>query len=284
MGLSFNHLGIANYRWRLRDKAHATFDMTKITYFEPIGLTFLAGAIIKQMEISKTAELIVHDEVLNYLERMDFFKFIDNRFSDDVRIVPQRPSIHRYPRRDSLVEFHDIDIKDENELEECIESLSTLCSERANYVIPYAYVTEIFGELLDNIFRHSKTTNTLLTAQRASGCIRISISDLGVGIPHNIRSKYGSVDTDNDAIRLATEPEITTYAEGGWGLTILRDRVVDPADYLFIASNHGCVTFRKNRSYTHKNYDCDFSGTFVEICFKIESKYREEIEDIDLPF
>lgn len=67
-------------------------------------------------------------------------------------------------------------------------------------------------------------------------------------------------------------------------MTLLRDYIVDPEDYLFIASNQGCVTFRRNRSFTHREYDSNFSGTFVEICFKIESKYRRQIEDSDLPF
>jgi len=35
---------------------------------------------------------------------------------------------------------------------------------------------------------------------------------------------------------------------------------------------------------SYSGYGNNFTGTFVEICFKSYSKYRQVIQDIDLPF
>jgi hypothetical protein len=105
--------------------------------------------------------------------------------------------------------------------------------------------------------------------------LKISIADLGVGIPVKIRSRFQNISSDHDAIIHATKPEVTTSPfMGGLGLTTLKSYLDDPQDYLFIASNNGCVKFTHDRQHVYNNFSSPLEGTFIEICFKANSPFR----------
>ena len=113
--------------------------------------------------------------------------------------------------------------------------------------------------------------------------LKISIGDLGIGIPNSIRKTDYKNLSDSETIVLATLPEISTDG-GGMGLTTLKYYLKDQADYLYILSNNGCVKFTRNGIIHYSNFESNISGTFIEICFKMHSRYRQKNRDSELLF
>lgn len=277
--MNFDHRLISRFQWNLSRRD--TFDWNiadRISFFDPIGLTFLAGLIDRQMSLSQSGTITFRPDIINYLERIDFLSYLDNEYQDRIRIIPERPSIHRRPLRDRVLEFSKKSFEDTSDIEHCIRHLSQLCAERSGDAIQFMYIDDVFGELLSNVEIHSNASSFYVVAQRYSQkhVLKISVADLGVGIPVKIRSIYKNISSDHDAIIHATESEVTTSSSmGGLGLTTLKSYLEDPQDYLFIASNNGCVKFTHNRQYVvYNNFSSPLEGTFVEICFKANSSFR----------
>ena len=274
-------------KWELQTSTTFNWDIaSRINFFDPIGLTFLAGLIEKQLSKSVSGSITFNSDIMNYLERINFLEYLESYFSDRLTIMPVRPEIRRKPLKERLLEFDKKLFRDKTDIEQCIKHLSELCQERIGDSISFMYIDDVFGELLSNVEVHSGAKAFFVVAQKypAWDLIKISISDLGVGIPVKIRSKYSNISSDTEAINLATESGVTTASMGGLGLTTLKDYLVDPEDYLFIAPNNGCVKYERNKTFYCKNYAANFTGTFIEVCFKSYSKYRRAIQDIDVPF
>ena len=212
-------------------------------------------------------------------------EWLEKTFPNKLIINPRLPNIYRSPLEDRLLEFDEIHFKNRYDYEECITRMSELCQERIGDAIEFMYINDVFGELLSNIAIYSHTLSFFVIAQKypSNNTIKISISDLGVGIPYNIRRFYPDIGTDNDSIVYATKTEISS-AEGGMGLKTLKSYLEDPADYLFIASNKGCVKFSKHKLINYPRFNSNFTGTFIEVCFKSYSKNRQAIQDIDVHF
>lgn len=276
--MNFDHRAIGRFQWKLIQKDTFSWDIAEvIDFFNPIGLTFLAGMLERQMRISDSGTITFRPEIVNYLERIDFLSFLDNEFKDRITIIPKRPAIHRRPLEDQILEFSKITFVDTSDVENCIRRLSQLCAERSGNAIQFMYIDDVFGELLSNVERHSGAKSFFVVAQRYSKkqLLKISIADLGVGIPAKIRSRYKNINSDHAAIILSTESEVTTSPfMGGLGLTTLKSYLDDPQDYLFIASNNGCVKFSNGTNTVYHNFTSAIEGTFVEICFRENSPFR----------
>lgn len=276
--MNFDHRTIGRFQWKLIQKDTFSWDIAEvIDFFDPIGLSFLACLIENQMKISASGTITFRPEIVNYLERIDFLSFLDNEFKDRITIIPKRPAIHRRPLEDRIIEFSKITFVDTSDVENCIRRLSQLCAERSGNAIQFMYIDDVFGELLSNVSVHSGAKSFYVIAQRypSKQLLKISIADLGVGIPVKICSKYHEIGSDNDAIIYATESEITTSPfGGGTGLTVLRSYLNDPQDYLFIASNNGCVKFTSDNAFRYNRFASPVKGTFIEVCFKANSPFR----------
>jgi hypothetical protein len=275
--MNFDCRLISRRGWRLSLTEDFNWDIAeRIDFFDPIGLTFLAGLIENQMKISRSGSITFKPEIINYLERIHFLAYLEREYQARIRISPNRPGIHPKPLKDRLLEFDRKIFTNSTDIERCIQNLSQLCQERIGGAIRFEYIDDVFGELLSNVEIHSGTNSFLVIAQRypQAELLKISISDLGIGIPAKIRSKFEHLNNDTDAIIYAAEPNVTTSGMGGLGLTTLKSYLVDPQDYLFIASNNGCVKFSGGKIKRMNNFQSPMTGTFVEICFKANSSFR----------
>jgi len=276
--LNFDYRLISRCQWSLSSVETFNWNIAeRIDFFDPIGLTYFTGLIDKQMQISESGSITFKPEIINYLERINFLSFLEDEFPNRITIMPHRPKIRRRPLHDRLLEFDKKDFTDTTDMERCIQHLSQLCQTRIGNAIQFVFIDDVFGELVSNVGIHSGVRSFFVIAQRYSKnkLLKISIADLGIGIPVKIRSIFPHVTNDNDAIIYATEPEVTTSGMGGLGLTTLKSYLNDPEDYLFIVSNNGCVKFTNRASVPLKNYRSPVTGTFVEICFKENSPFRE---------
>jgi hypothetical protein len=240
-------------------------------------LTYLAGLIENQMQISNSGSITFKPEIINYLERINFLSYLEDEFPNRITILPDRPKIRRQPLRDRLLEFDKKNFTDTTDIEKCIQHLSQLCQTRIRDSIQFLFINDVFGELLSNVKIHSGANTFMVIAQRypKNKLLKIAIADLGNGIPVEIRSKFPHLLNDNDTIIYATEPEVTTSGMGGLGLTTLKSYLSDPEDYMFIVSNNGCVRFTNGHNTPFRSFRSPVCGTFVEICFKENSPFRE---------
>ncbi|MBN1364695.1 MAG: hypothetical protein JW976_07825 [Syntrophaceae bacterium] len=276
--MNFDYRLISRCKWSLASVEVFNWDIAnRIDFFDPIGLTFIAGFIEKQLSISRLGSITFKPEIINYLERINFLSYLEDKFPDRITILPDRPKIKRQPLHDRLLEFDKKGFSDTTDIEKCIQHLSQLCQQRIGNSIKYEITDDVFGELLSNVKIYSGENSFFVIAQRypKNKLLKISIADLGIGIPVEIRSKFPHLINDNDAIIYATEPEVTTSGMGGLGLTTLKSYLSDPEDYLFIVSNNGCVKFTNDRIKPFINFCSPVHGTFVEICFKEDSPFRE---------
>jgi len=276
--MNFEHRLISRRKWILTECDTFTWDIAeRIDFFDPIGLTFLAGLVEYQMRLSQTGSITFKPEIINYLERIDFLAYLENEYQNRIEVLPVRPQIRRRALRNQLLEFGKKDFRNTSDVEDCIRHLSQLCAERSGDALQFMYIDDVFGELLSNVERHSGAKSFFVVAQRypQKQLLKISIADLGIGIPVKIRSKFENISSDHEAIVYAAEPEVTTSAfMGGLGLTTLKSYLDDPQDYLFIASNNGCVKFTHRNQFVFNHFSSPMNGTFVEICFKANSPFR----------
>jgi|GEM_PF-3962398 len=73
-------------------------DLREVSFIDPYGMVGILeiGELLKSNSIQKTIHLPMSEEVLKYLERMDFFKFAGEYFS----LEPSAPYIsEKYPDR-----------------------------------------------------------------------------------------------------------------------------------------------------------------------------------------
>jgi hypothetical protein len=106
-------------------------DLQDITFIDPYGMVGILelGELLKSNSIQKTIHLPMSEEVLKYLERMDFFKFADNYF----KLEPSKPEISEKYRRSSysdvLLEITPIEKSDD------IHFIVGKVKERANAIL-----------------------------------------------------------------------------------------------------------------------------------------------------
>ncbi|MEK7845681.1 MAG: hypothetical protein AAB257_01815, partial [Nitrospinota bacterium] len=72
-------------------KTSSIVDLKDVTFIDPCGMVWLLeiGGLLKSQSVQKTFLLPESEEVLKYLERMDFFKFADTCFN----LEPPKPKI-----------------------------------------------------------------------------------------------------------------------------------------------------------------------------------------------
>jgi len=79
--LNFNHRLISLTKWELQDSNTFDWDIARrIDFFDPIGLTFLAGLIEKQLSKSDSGSITFNADIMNYLERINFLEYLESHF------------------------------------------------------------------------------------------------------------------------------------------------------------------------------------------------------------
>lgn len=143
----------------------------------------------------------------------------------------------------------------------------------------------IFLELYMNICQHSWKNNGIVfvAIEPENHIIELIISDIGVGIPANIRESFSAYEekTDADAILYATEDLITTKSieqNYGRGLSTLKTSVIALDGSATIYSGYGGLIIEKN-GIALKSYEQHNNGTQIHI--RIDFRNFEVRSDFD---
>lgn len=207
-------------------KDHSVIDLRDASFIDPYGMVgFLEiGEILKSENIQKAMYLPESDEVLRYLERMDFFKFAGKYF----RLEPSEPrSPNKYLRSsysDVLLEITPIEKSDD------IHFIVGKVKERANAILKKHLRYEeraingfivALSEVCQNIIEHSENRGYVgIQKYRFQNMdrnvVKIAVMDIGIGFRKSLSERF-SFKNDLQAIEKALLHGASRYADEGRG-------------------------------------------------------------------
>ncbi|MBI5746268.1 MAG: sensor histidine kinase [Nitrospirae bacterium] len=201
-------------------------DLRGTTFIDPYGVVGLLeiGEDLKSKGAQKTLFLPQSEDVLKYLERMDFFKFAGRYF----RLEPLMPEIsEKYLRSsysDVLLEITPIEKSDD------IHFIVGKVKSRAHAILErHLHYDEraingfivALSEVCQNIIEHSKNRGFVGIQKYhfkniGKNIVQIAVMDLGIGFRKSLSERF-SLRNDLDAIEKALLHSASRYEEIGRG-------------------------------------------------------------------
>ena len=201
-------------------------NLQDVTFIDPYGMVGILeiGELLKSEGIQKTIKLPESEDVLKYLERMDFFKFAGKYF----KLEPSKPQLsNKYLRSsysDVLLEITPIEKSDD------IHFIVGKVKERAHAILAiHLHYDEraingfivALSEVCQNILEHSKTTGFVGIQKyhfqkMEKNVVKIAVMDIGVGFRKSLSERF-SFKKDIEAIEKALLHGASRYADEGRG-------------------------------------------------------------------
>lgn len=252
-------------------------DLCEIGFIDPFGMVAILeiGELLKSEGIKKTILLPESEEVIKYLERMDFFKFADNYFE-----LPPIPQIIKKYRRsqetDVLLEITPIEKSDD------IHFIVGKVKERANAILKKhlhyddktinGFIVAL-SEVCQNIIEHSETKGFVgiqkyFWQNLKKNIVKLAVMDIGIGFRKSLSERFDLKD-DYDAIEKGLLHGASRYEDKGrgHGLSAVRRFVAEWDGKLSVRSGTAKLTImpkwgRGKRKETNLAY---FPGAQVNI-------------------
>lgn len=202
-------------------------DLTKVSFIDPYGMVGLleVGEFLLNFKNKKTTLLLpTSEEVLRYLERMDFFKHVGRYFKLD----PDKPNISdkylRSSSSDVLLEITSIEKSDD------IHFIVGKVKNRANAILKkHLHYDEraingfivALSEVCQNILEHSEKTGFVgiqkYHFQKLNkNIVKIAVMDLGIGFKKSLETRF-TIRDDVDALEKALLHGVSRYTDEGRG-------------------------------------------------------------------
>ncbi|MBI2472627.1 MAG: sensor histidine kinase [Planctomycetes bacterium] len=201
-------------------------NLQEVTFIDPYGMVGILefGERLKSKGIRKTMHLPKSEEVLKYLERMDFFKFAGGYFT----LKPVQPQIpEKYLRSsysDVLLEITPIEKSDD------IHFIVGKVKDRAHAILEkHLHYDEraingfivALSEVCQNIIEHSETKGFVGIQKYHfqslnKNVVKIAVMDIGIGFRMSLSGRF-SLKNDLEAIEKALLHGASRYAEKGRG-------------------------------------------------------------------
>ena len=207
-------------------KESPEIDLKEASFIDPYGMVGILeiGELLKSEGIKKTIYLPKSEEVLKYLERMDFFKFADSYFN----LKPPKPKLsEKYLRSsysDVLLEITPIEKSDD------IHFIVGKVKDRANAILKrhlnyderaiHGFIVAL-SEVCQNIIEHSETKGFVGIQKyhwqnMNKNVVKIAVMDLGIGFKKSLSERF-PLKNDFEAIEKALLHGASRYADTGRG-------------------------------------------------------------------
>lgn len=203
-----------------------TIDLKDAAFIDPYGMVGLLeiGELLKSKGIRKTIQLPQSEEVLKYLDRMDFFQFANEYFT----LEPSKPHIsERYLRSsytDVLLEITPIESSDDihfivGKVKDRAKSILTKHLHYDDRAINCFIVA--LSEVCQNIVEHSENKGFVGIQKYHfnslnKNVVKIAVMDIGIGFRRSLSERF-SIKDDIDAIEKALLHGASRYADEGRG-------------------------------------------------------------------
>jgi len=221
--------------------SNSSLDLTQAAFIDPYGMVGLIemGEFFKSKDVRKILSLPQSEDVLKYLERMDFFRFAGEYFELDRGLSPftdeaERsrrmgtvPVVEKYRRSshsDVLLEITPIEKSDD------IHFIVGKVKERANAILTkHLHYDEraingfivALSEVCQNIIEHSENKGFAGIQKYHfnsinKNVVKIAVMDLGIGFRKSLSERF-SIKDDFQAIEKALLHGASRYADEGRG-------------------------------------------------------------------
>ncbi|OGW37366.1 MAG: hypothetical protein A2Y97_05710 [Nitrospirae bacterium RBG_13_39_12] len=214
-------------------KESPIIDLQGTTFIDPYGMVGLleAGELFKSEGIRKTIYLSASEEVLKYLERMDFFKFAETYFSFE----PIKPQIsEKYLRSfysDVLLEITPIEKSDD------IHFIVGKVKDRAHSILANnlnydenainGFIVAL-SEVCQNIIEHSENKGFVGIQKYHfqnlnKNVVKIAVMDIGIGFKKSLSDRF-TLKNDFEAIEKGLLHGASRFEDKGrgYGLSAVR--------------------------------------------------------------
>src|SRR4030066_1850921 len=203
-----------------------TIDLRDAAFIDPYGMVGILeiGELLKSKGIRKTIQLPQSEEVLKYLERMDFFKFANRYFA----LEPSKPNIcEKYLRSsyaDVLLEITPIEKSDD------IHFIVGKVKDRAHSILTRhrnydenainGFIVAL-SEVCQNIIEHSEYKGFVGIQKYHfqnlnKNVVKIAVMDIGIGFRKSLSERF-SLKNDLEAIEKGLLHGASRYADKGRG-------------------------------------------------------------------
>ena len=201
-------------------------DLHGVTFIDPYGMVGLLeiGELLKSKGVQKTLYLPESEEVLKYLERMDFFRFAGGYFN----LKPVQPQIsEKYLRSfnsDVLLEITPIEKSDDiHFIVGTVKGRAYAILEKHLHYDERAINSFIvaLSEVCQNILEHSETKGFVGIQKyhfqsMNKNIVKIAVMDIGIGFRTSLSERF-SLKSDLEAIEKALLHGASRYTEKGRG-------------------------------------------------------------------
>lgn len=209
-----------------RLKKSSEIDLQEVSFIDPYGMVGLLeiGEIYKPKDNRKLLHLPESEEVLRYLERMNFFKIAPRYFTFE----PSKPQLsEKYLRSsysDVLLEITPIEKSDDihfivGKVRDRAQAILTRHLQYDERAINGFIVA--LSEVCQNILEHSQYTGFVgIQKYRFQGMgknvVKIAVMDTGIGFRKSLSERF-SLKSDFDSIEKALLHGASRYADEGRG-------------------------------------------------------------------
>jgi len=221
-------------------------DLRNITFIDPFGMVGIleAGRYLDAEGMRKTLLLPESEDVLRYLERMDFFRYA-GRFYNIAPGPPELPDkFLRSAQSDVLLEITPIERSDD------IHFIVGKVKKRAHAILEkHLHYNEratggfivALSEVCQNIVEHSENTGFVgiqkyRFQKRDKNVVKIAVMDLGIGFRESLAERFSAAN-DLEAIEKALVYGFSRHRDEGRGHGLASVR-------RFIGQWNGKITIR----------------------------------------
>ncbi len=256
------------------------FDLSDVAWATPSLMTFVPAFGLSLAESGREVFLRVDESknVFRYLQRMDFFKSCGIKTIESFKRHDPGCGFVTVQRVGSSARASKADDKLARDLAKNVHG--------ADEVTTLPLLEYCFGELINNVVQHAMADGFVCGQYYPlKDMVHLSITDSGVGIRTSLvqNPKYLAIGTDEEAIRLALEPNVTGRAplstpyeevqNAGNGLFFLSEYAVITRGMLTIYSGDCLIRLtQEGRIYPRKVQE--YQGTIVGLRFSRKNVYN----------
>jgi anti-anti-sigma regulatory factor len=258
-------------------------DLEQVRFVDPYGMVGLLALarFLRQRALKPVLLLPRSDEVMKYLDRMDFSRHAEQLCAIDLTTLWPDGEYSRSAHSDVLLEITPIARSEDIHyiVDRVRERAQTILSQNLHYAQAAidGFVVAL-SEVCQNIPEHSGDVGYVAIQKYFYGrrlgknVVKIAVMDLGVGFRASLAPKYAAQAddwTDVKALRLAIFEGVSRYDDPGrgQGLSAVRRFIERWHGKLMIRSGSACVGLSPawDRTATQQTRLIPFPGTQVSI-------------------
>jgi hypothetical protein len=245
-------------------------DLSQITFFEPFALIYLGMFLRHHNSHGRAFNLTApaSPQAREYMARQNFWA----RFNFTPEEI-KKENLRRFTTSTSLNDI--IDIEQRPYIAEDVGDAVLKLLVRNGVRVRAGIVAEMAAELVDNFAQHADRPLAACLVQYypRSRRVAFAICDCGIGIRASLSSnpKYAHLAglPHREAAMRAFEPLVSRKAEGGMGLTEVKESTLCLGGRVFLATGDAYVTIESaNASVGRMGYE--LPGVQIELSFSQE--------------